>query len=436
MAQSISEFLSPHRRERELQLQLPQLRSVSGDTLWSHGHTRAYRIHWRNCESWTPGKRAWAVRHGYDFHCERTFPKDVHPSWHKLSLIIDALLRYERVVWLDADSIITNPLISADQLHSAEDGFTASEDWSPHDTSPCFSAGNIVATKAALPALLQAQTLTHWSNRNPWDQGALRELQASYTFVAFAPCRTLNAVPFDAQPQAKQEAYWQPGDFLAHLTGISNDRRLELLPRFVTAGLMTLVPRLPRAFDLGWSMDYHHLAWLSAILESGAFASTLEIGCYEGVSSSCFTQSLRSGKIKDAHFCDLVFRDSFRGVIGDLPCELHQMPSASLLARGEHYDLVLIDGDHSLCGVEAEWLQLEQHPPKMIVAHDVCASLAGHPLCSGANYLWHQLQADGWLCLVDARKRRGQLTERGFLVATKDPALYEIARRAYCMTCL
>lgn len=98
-----------------------------------------------------------------------------------------------------------------------------------------FSAGNFIVVKSpdAYLVLTETMKLTHWANKPMWEQSAMWELVDTRPDLQGAfhvlPRRVLNAVPRDIQPTIDP---WRPGDFLCHLTGISNENRIRLFPRF------------------------------------------------------------------------------------------------------------------------------------------------------------------------------------------------------------
>ncbi len=388
-------------------------------------------------------KQAWAARHGYAYKCNTEWRPCSHPSWQKLRIVSDALTEYERVVWLDADVVITNPMISADDLGVPGAPLTVSRDVfraaREPDVPHYFSMGNFVMIQgdAATDLLRRASEKIQYENKPYWDQTAMwdvsREIGISH--IAIRPRRVLNSVPMECHSDAAEP--WQPGDFLAHFTGLSNDQRLQCIPRFLFAGVMAMSLPPPEVYDIGQAIDVRHVALLTELLARGKWERALEIGCFDGVSSIAFADAARKGTVGSAHFCDVKIRDTFRAVISDANnCVVHEMDSFTCLRTKGSFDFVFIDGNHEWCPLETEWSLLKPSPPRMLVAHDVCSTIAGYGKCAGPSWLWQQLQAEGWLCLVDARRRRLEKTQRGLLIATREPELYELARQCFEMTCL
>jgi len=186
-----------------------------------------------------PSKRAYAERHGYAFECVRDYPKDVHPSWHKLQLLKERIDKYEAILWLDGDSIVTNPKHPL-RLGAEYEVLLASADWCSdtdgEDEMP--SMGNFILYNNGPEAqrwLDMAMAQTHFRNRPMWEQDAvqkcMREDEWFRSKVTVLPRRMLNAVHPTCRPHGTPPgAPWQPGDFLIHLTGVEN--RIELAKEF------------------------------------------------------------------------------------------------------------------------------------------------------------------------------------------------------------
>ena len=185
-----------------------------------------------------PSKRAYAERHGYAFECVREYPKDVHPSWHKLQLLKDRIDKYEVILWLDGDSIVTNQRMNI-RSDGGDSIVTASADWCSETDDPSelpsmgnFFLSNTIGTHSWLG---MAMAQKHFENRPMWEQDAVHQCMNDdewfRSMVAVRPRRMLNSVHPTCRPHGKDPgAPWQPGDFLIHLTGVEN--RIELAKEF------------------------------------------------------------------------------------------------------------------------------------------------------------------------------------------------------------
>jgi hypothetical protein len=192
-----------------------------------------------------PSKLAYAERHGYHFECVRDYPKDVHPSWHKLQLLKDRIDQYDAILWLDADSIVTEPNRTVLYFLNAGEGWTiyeahqgevlhASQDWcAPADERPSdakgINFGNFVLRNSPdTHRMLDAALIyTAYSTRTIccWEQDAINQCMREHSWfrsrVRIHPRRTLNAVHPDCKlPSITAPDPWQPGDYLIHLTNV------------------------------------------------------------------------------------------------------------------------------------------------------------------------------------------------------------------------
>ena len=180
----------------------------------------------------------YAVRHGFSFKCNRKYESDTHPSWQKLGLVRRELLNYDRVLWMDMDVVVTNPRIDFRNIEEHFEGLIFSFDWEYREPS-LFSAGIFIAKHCPRSFRFLDEVLTkigysQWEHNCTTDQGAMREVYGSdcewRDCVKVLPHIYLAPVPVEAQPKSIDP--WVPGNFLCHLTGIDNDRRVELFHKF------------------------------------------------------------------------------------------------------------------------------------------------------------------------------------------------------------
>jgi hypothetical protein len=181
----------------------------------------------------TPGKAAYADRWGFAFECVRDYPTHYHPSWHKLQMLKDRISYYDAIVWLDADSVITNADINVMDM-PGKTILTASQDWcAPADERPedakGINFGNFILknTPDAQLWIAMAAQHTQFAARSTccWEQDAvlkcMREDPWFNSQVTRLPRRALNAVHSECKlPSITAPDPWQPGDFLIHLTNV------------------------------------------------------------------------------------------------------------------------------------------------------------------------------------------------------------------------
>lgn len=178
---------------------------------------------------------AYANRHGYDFHCSRTFEVGSEAYWQKIwdiraftSLSNPIRKEYDRVFWLDCDQVVTNP----DWTPPWESGFHASLDWGTDAiTDDHFSACGFVVCRDAFGIISSAADRHYIFREKEFpEQMAMRTIRQTMaherTQMHVHARRVFNAVPKEVCEEAPEP--WQPGDFSAHLTHVTPERRAEL----------------------------------------------------------------------------------------------------------------------------------------------------------------------------------------------------------------
>ena len=173
----------------------------------------------------------YAEMHNFDFQRMRSAPEDCpesfHPSWWKMYRLLSAFAEgYERVIWMDADMIITNP----DIVPPGEHGYHCSRDWGV-DAAEKWQLSNCCFSVTPASADLIRWVL---ENRDSYstlfhEQIHLCELARQGMFsgvLEIHPRRIFNAVPIEVHPSAPEP--WQKGDWAAHLTMIPLKDRVAL----------------------------------------------------------------------------------------------------------------------------------------------------------------------------------------------------------------
>jgi hypothetical protein len=217
--------------------------------------------------------RAWAERHGYDYHADcsdRSWPAH-SPEWGALArgrlplrgfIKLDLLLHfldatacgtdYAWVVWLDSDLIVTNPEIPLgrwtaplEPYRREHDGRTSGADVvMPYDYNG-NNATVIVArnTDAAYNYLWSSND----AGRTMFVRHDWAEMEAMLRFrlappydgivhaVSAKELCALHPGEYAPLPQRRTRAYeWEPGDFAVHLAALSLPRRVELARHYAT----------------------------------------------------------------------------------------------------------------------------------------------------------------------------------------------------------
>jgi hypothetical protein len=183
----------------------------------------------------SPLMLAYANRHGYDFHCSRQFDVGCESYWQKVwdiraftSLSNPIRKEYDRIMWLDADQVITNP----DWTPPWDKGAHFSLDWGIDAiTDDHFSACGFVVCRDAF-GIFSSVAERHYLYREKEfpEQAALRGIRQNLSrereMMFIHDRRVFNAVPIEICEEAPDP--WQKGDFCAHLTHVPVDTRVEI----------------------------------------------------------------------------------------------------------------------------------------------------------------------------------------------------------------
>jgi hypothetical protein len=215
--------------------------------------------------------RAWAERHGYDYHAdcsERTWPAH-SPDWGAVAIgrlpirgfiKLDLMLHYldaelcgnvyDWVVWLDSDLIITNPEIplarwTDDVAPYAREpnGTTSGADLiMPYD----FNGNNATVIIARnTDAAYNYVWSSNDAGRTMFLKHDWAEMEALLRFreappydgivhaVSAKELCALHPGAYEPLPKRRTAAYeWETGDFAVHLAALSLERRIELAQHY------------------------------------------------------------------------------------------------------------------------------------------------------------------------------------------------------------
>jgi hypothetical protein len=173
-------------------------------------------------------------------------------------------------------------------------------------------------------------------------------------------------------------------------------------------------------------MDLRHVGFLYELMFLHPFRKVLEIGCFDGSSTSALVQAINEGCQAEIHLCDTEFRPCLCEVVAQAvrPLVLHERPSVEVLSPD--FDLVIVDGDHGIATVGREVGLILTWQIPTVLAHDTTLSAELFPECDGSRFLGHVLRHHPmYHWLEDSAHRPGEFTDRGLLVATTDHGLFD-----------
>lgn len=178
------------------------------------------------CLKTMESKARWARNMGYRTFNTPFFSPYTHPSWQKMQTVRNFLNLFDRVIWMDADVVITNEEFFFPEMAA---GFHASRDWGIDAGESDFSCGVYIAHKDCIPFFDAALDLyEEWANKPRWDNDAMIEVSDQYSdLINIYPRRYLNAVPKQVHESVVEP--WHPSDFACHITMVPIGRKLEIL---------------------------------------------------------------------------------------------------------------------------------------------------------------------------------------------------------------
>lgn len=187
-------------------------------------------------------------------------------------------------------------------------------------------------------------------------------------------------------------------------------------------------------------MDERHVYTIFDVLTGWPFENVLELGCYDGASSTAFIEARLAGMSGTITLCDAHISDSLKSVVSKSSRFVNTMCNLSwnVLATAAPFDFILVDANHDLESVSKELDQILRRVPLCVMAHDTNATRMGYPAAEGAQHLADTLRkhpAYRGKCIEDAVRRSGEETHRGLFFATTDQELYEKARAIFAARC-
>lgn len=204
---------------------------------------------WDVLDATIPSKQAYTKTRGYDLMVVRSFPGDKecmleerHIGFQRAVLAFKLLRLYNAVMWIDADSVITNYNYKVEDFIKGDECYIASYDWMHYNS---FSTGNFIVRRTPntqdLFNLFLKVSRYHLegigADQSTFNQ-IYRDMPDQRNNFGILDHKYLNAVPgFLTETRTWRNDNnrsgivqpWNPDCFLAHFTGTDNDERLELI---------------------------------------------------------------------------------------------------------------------------------------------------------------------------------------------------------------
>jgi len=194
-----------------------------------------------------PSKQRYVKKHGYDLLSMRSFGPDKHNRFKNANVgflramaAFDMLEYYDVVMWLDADSIITNDNYDITNLLVDDTNvFYASYDWpSKHS----LSTGNFIIQNTQNTKMFE-KSFYHICNNFQHEQDTFNTLNQTplRTIIKTLDHKYLGAIPgIEMYPypvwadRMVPQFPWTEDAFICHLTGLPNTARDTILKTHFT----------------------------------------------------------------------------------------------------------------------------------------------------------------------------------------------------------
>ena len=177
------------------------------------------------------------------YNCKFYLHKDIidesrHPAWSKLLLVYNLLKlnRYEYVVWIDDDILLTDLNKDIREFIISDKNIILSSEYenssSPINTGFVFYKNNIETLNILETVYKNGENNVHMVN-SPWEQALMLDYYNNNKNVfEVLPYRKLQSHICKCEDKEKQRLHWKYGDFSAHFVGsdfdIQKDKKIRL----------------------------------------------------------------------------------------------------------------------------------------------------------------------------------------------------------------
>lgn len=188
-----------------------------------------------------PNHAEYADRHGYDIvSLHRTY-KEIW--WGIEDIVLDLMERYDRVLSIGSDVIITNPQHEIGRF-ATRDGLTFQQEGLGYDTiNNDLMVWQGKDAVACAIARLRAMRPHYANNRCGLQAGMTllsRNAEARATCVTVLKPR--DPISLQGHPFLGHDSSWEPDDFSIHFLGLSNAQKFKLCRYFLLTGDVAWLP--------------------------------------------------------------------------------------------------------------------------------------------------------------------------------------------------
>lgn len=165
----------------------------------------------------------YCLRHGYTLHAVHSDESSPEIVWQRLDGVTTLFSHHNCVVHMDADVLITNMTKTIEEIPGRQHWHIAtSENGIINDGVFIWNTNKWVAF------LSSEERFGDFSS----PQDAINKTHGKFMDIHHVPPRTMNSVLNAEYGQTNELTEWQPGDFVLHLPGMGNPRRIEILKEY------------------------------------------------------------------------------------------------------------------------------------------------------------------------------------------------------------
>ena len=177
-------------------------------------------------------------------------------------------------------------------------------------------------------------------------------------------------------------------------------------------------------------MDGLHVRLIYDLCMRHGFRNMMEIGCWDGFSTSALVQAKIDGSCGWLRCVDVEARPALWQVLSKARDHWSFCRCTGVEAIEKCYvqDLYVIDSSHDMATSQQELGAVLEKGGKTVIAHDVGVTQTHSP---GPQWMRSKLTELGWHILVDEAPRQGMATHRGIMLATQVLGVYERSKEFF-----
>lgn len=183
-----------------------------------------------------PILQKYAEKHGYHAHCITERNSDRHPVWDKVKIIRDNLDKYDWLMYVDADTLITNHTIKLEDIIDDSFDLIISRDVNDINSGVFFIKSSEWSKKYLDDVWGIDPRHPIYNNICRFDttQGEQRamiaciEHETNKKHIRIDSQSLYNSYLYGIYGMSFDEGQWTEGKFILHLPGVENEKRVKI----------------------------------------------------------------------------------------------------------------------------------------------------------------------------------------------------------------